>query len=122
MRSPVVLLCHVQSSTARLCPCVPLRARIVADAAETTRISASTFVTGRAGLLFANLWLTSLISLGTRNFAMARVLTWVSDKQLTGWACSACDLTFPLPSLAMLRQRRLTTDSLRPSFKDMIVL
>src|SRR5437867_8404071 len=30
---------------------------------------------------------------------MARVLTWVSDQQLTGWACSACDWTFPLPSL-----------------------
>src|SRR5947207_1678714 len=30
---------------------------------------------------------------------MARVLTWVSDKHLTGWACSACDWTFPLPSL-----------------------
>ena len=24
---------------------------------------------------------------------------WVSDKHLTGWACSACDWTFPLPSL-----------------------
>src|SRR5437016_7492901 len=31
--------------------------------------------------------------------AMARVLTWVSDRHLTGWACSACDWTFPLPSL-----------------------
>src|SRR5438132_6204979 len=31
--------------------------------------------------------------------AMARVLTWVSDKHLTGWACSKCDWTFPLPSL-----------------------
>ena len=30
---------------------------------------------------------------------MARVLTWVSDKHLTGWACSKCDWTFPLPSL-----------------------
>src|SRR5438128_6157422 len=30
---------------------------------------------------------------------MARVLTWVSDQQLTGWACSACDWNFPLPSL-----------------------
>ncbi len=28
-----------------------------------------------------------------------RSLTWVSDKHLTGWACSACDWTFPLPSL-----------------------
>ena len=24
---------------------------------------------------------------------------WVSDKHLTGWACSKCDWTFPLPSL-----------------------
>src|SRR5437764_14937445 len=32
-----------------------------------------------------------------------RSLTWVSEKQLTGWACSA-------------------TDSPRPSFRDMIVL
>ena len=31
--------------------------------------------------------------------SMARVLTWVSDQQLTGWACSACDWNFPLPSL-----------------------
>src|SRR5438093_7840153 len=31
--------------------------------------------------------------------AMARVLTWVSGKQLTGWACSKCGWTFPLPSL-----------------------
>src|SRR5437016_395052 len=31
--------------------------------------------------------------------AMARVLTWVSGKLLTGWACSACGWTFPLPSL-----------------------
>jgi hypothetical protein len=30
---------------------------------------------------------------------MARLLTSVSDKHLTGWACSACDWTFPLPSL-----------------------
>jgi len=30
---------------------------------------------------------------------MPRVLTWVSDKHLTGWACSKCGWTFPLPSL-----------------------
>jgi hypothetical protein len=30
---------------------------------------------------------------------MARVLTWVSDHRLTGWTCSACDWTFPVPSL-----------------------
>ena len=28
-----------------------------------------------------------------------RSLTWVSYKHLTGWACSSCDWTFPLPSL-----------------------
>ena len=28
-----------------------------------------------------------------------RSLTWVSNKNLTGWTCSACDWTFPLPSL-----------------------
>jgi hypothetical protein len=30
---------------------------------------------------------------------MARALTWVSGQHLTGWTCSACDWTFPLPSL-----------------------
>src|SRR5438309_2023988 len=33
-RSLVVPPCRVQPSTARLCPCVPLRARIVADTAN----------------------------------------------------------------------------------------
>src|SRR5204863_7541180 len=28
-----------------------------------------------------------------------RSLMWVSDKHLTGWACSKCNWTFPLPSL-----------------------
>ena len=28
-----------------------------------------------------------------------RSLMWVSDKRFTGWACSKCDWTFPLPSL-----------------------
>ena len=41
-----------------------------------------------------------------------RSLTWVSDKHLTGWACSACD--YRKPSLPL--------DSPRPSSKDMIVL
>ena len=30
---------------------------------------------------------------------MARALTWVSDQRLTGWTCSRCGWTFPLPSL-----------------------
>src|SRR5439155_14283908 len=34
MRSPAVLPCRVQPSTARLCPCVRLRARIVQDTAN----------------------------------------------------------------------------------------
>src|SRR5947208_15248203 len=28
-----------------------------------------------------------------------RSLMWVSGKQLTGWGCSACGWTFPLPSI-----------------------
>jgi hypothetical protein len=28
-----------------------------------------------------------------------RSLTWVSDQHLTGWACSECGWTFPLPPL-----------------------
>ena len=28
-----------------------------------------------------------------------RSLMWAWDKHLTGWACSKCDWTFPLPSL-----------------------
>jgi hypothetical protein len=28
-----------------------------------------------------------------------RSLTWVSDQDLTGWTCSECGWTFPLPSL-----------------------
>src|SRR5438874_418040 len=28
-----------------------------------------------------------------------RSLMWLSDKHLTGWACSKCDWTFPLPLL-----------------------
>jgi len=31
--------------------------------------------------------------------SMARVPTWVSDQHVTGWSCSKCDCTFPLPSL-----------------------
>ena len=30
---------------------------------------------------------------------MGRWLTWVSHQRLTGWACSACGWTFPVPSL-----------------------
>jgi hypothetical protein len=36
---------------------------------------------------------------GDQKFAMARVLMWVSDKHVIGWACSKCGWTFPLPSL-----------------------
>ncbi len=30
---------------------------------------------------------------------MARWLTWVSHQRLTGWACSQCGWTFPVPSM-----------------------
>jgi hypothetical protein len=30
---------------------------------------------------------------------MARLLTWVSDQRMQGWACSQCGWTFPIPSL-----------------------
>ncbi len=30
---------------------------------------------------------------------MGRRLTWVSHQRLTGWACSQCGWTFPVPSL-----------------------
>jgi hypothetical protein len=30
---------------------------------------------------------------------MPRALTWVSEQNLTGWTCSRCGWTFPLPSL-----------------------
>jgi hypothetical protein len=30
---------------------------------------------------------------------MGRWLTWVSHQRLTGWACSQCGWTFPVPSL-----------------------
>src|SRR5437899_10736747 len=37
MRSHAVLPCRVQPSTARLCPCVPLRARIVQEVTDSGR-------------------------------------------------------------------------------------
>ena len=30
---------------------------------------------------------------------MSRVLTWVSDHSLQGWACSQCEWNFPVPTL-----------------------
>ncbi len=52
-----------------------------------------------------------------------RSLTWVSDKHLTGWACSACEWTFPLPSLLSDPEAKKAYDRLASaSFKDMIVL
>lgn len=30
---------------------------------------------------------------------MARWLSWASDRKLTGWTCSECGWTFPLPAL-----------------------
>src|SRR2546422_1792034 len=41
-----------------------------------------------------------------------RSLMWVSGKQLTGWACSACGWTFPLPSLLSDPEARKAYDRL----------
>ena len=44
--------------------------------------------------------------------AMARALTWVSDQHLTGWTCSRCGWTFPLPSLLKDPEARKAYDRL----------
>src|SRR5436309_12962758 len=44
--------------------------------------------------------------------AMSRLLTCVSGKQLTSWACSACGWTFPLPSLLSDPEAKKAYDSL----------
>jgi len=43
---------------------------------------------------------------------MARALTWVSDQRLTGWTCSRCGWTFPLPSLLKDPEARKAYDRL----------
>ena len=104
MRSLAVLPCHVQPSTVQVCPCVPLRARIVQ---EIRQMRSGRLVFPRltsyhlpVTLFPEALWYWNAAPINSARPRIAmRSLTWVSDKHLTGWACSACDWTFPLPSL-----------------------
>ena len=43
---------------------------------------------------------------------MGRWLTWVSNQRLTGWACSQCGWTFPVPSLLTDREAKSAYDRL----------
>ena len=43
---------------------------------------------------------------------MARLLTWVSHQRLTGWACSQCGWTFPVPSLLTDHEAKSAYDRL----------
>jgi hypothetical protein len=43
---------------------------------------------------------------------MARCLTWVSHQRLTGWACSQCGWTFPVPSLLTDQEAKSAYDRL----------
>ncbi len=50
---------------------------------------------------------------------MVRWLTWVSHQRLTGWACSQCGWTFPVPSLLTDREAKSAYDRLASSkFQD----
>jgi hypothetical protein len=50
---------------------------------------------------------------------MARWLTWVSHQRLTGWACSECGWTFPVPSLLTDQDAKSAYDRLASSqFKE----
>jgi len=42
---------------------------------------------------------TSGLGLPLRETYMTRWLSWVSDRKLTGWTCSQCGWTFPIPSM-----------------------
>ena len=46
---------------------------------------------------------------------MARWLTWISDQQLQGWACSQCEWNFPLPSLLTDADAKAAYDRLASS-------
>src|SRR5439155_9521032 len=118
MRPLAVLPCHLEPSTVQVCPCVPLRARIVQ---EIRQMRSGRLVFPRLTSYHLPVTLsrsTAVLECPATNSAWPRIatrsLTWVSDKQLTGWACSACDWNFPLPSLLSdpggkegLRQTRL---------------
>ncbi len=43
---------------------------------------------------------------------MGRWLTWVSHQRLTGWACSECGWTFPVPSLLTNQEAKSAYDRL----------
>jgi len=43
---------------------------------------------------------------------MGRWLTWVSHQRLTGWACSQCGWTFPVPSLLTDKEAKSAYDRL----------
>jgi hypothetical protein len=43
---------------------------------------------------------------------MGRWLTWVSHQRLTGWACSQCGWTFPVPSLLTDQEAKSAYDRL----------
>ena len=43
---------------------------------------------------------------------MGKWLTWVSHQRLTGWACSQCGWTFPVPSLLTDREAKSAYDRL----------
>jgi hypothetical protein len=50
---------------------------------------------------------------------MGRWLTWVSHQRLTGWACSQCGWTFPVPSMLTDREAKSAYDRLASSkFQD----
>src|SRR5438034_6336976 len=103
MRSLAVLSCHVQPSTVQVCPCVRLRARIVQEIRQM-RSGRLVFPRLTSYHLPVTLSKSTLVLecpahlLGLAENSM-RSLTWVSDKHLTGWSCSECGWTFPLPSL-----------------------
>jgi hypothetical protein len=46
---------------------------------------------------------------------MGRWLTWISDQQLQGWACSQCQWNFPLPPLLTDPQAKAAYDRLAAS-------
>ena len=46
---------------------------------------------------------------------MGRWLTWVSHQRLTGWACSQCGWTFPVPSMLTDQEAKSAYDRLAAS-------
>ena len=46
---------------------------------------------------------------------MGRWLTWVSHQRLTGWACSQCGWTFPVPAMLTDREAKSAYDRLAAS-------